>query len=771
MLALLAVFFTALRLTLPMVAEKKSEIEAYLSHKTMHRISIETLDAHWDGLHPGLRIRGLQVFPLDRLRPAMELSEVRISIALLPLLWREFEISTLAVTRPRLALERLSDGRFRVSGFGPVTPTPGAGGDEFIGWLFKQNNLVIENGELQWFDHQDTVAALHLSNVNLTLKNRGEQHRLGASAAFPPGICGDCSIVADVRGNPLLGKNWHGEIYVKAHGLRVHELPKVIREILPGEPHGAINAQLWTEWDAGRPESVRGRFDVDGLRAISTQLAQPISVRQMRADVSWATRSDGWRLDLANFELGLSGPSWSVDRMRIVRRAEDSTIQAKHLELDDISGFIEGVKTQNEFVRMWAALNPGGAVDQFKLRVTGPLFDPLAFSVEARVESLRSSPLGRFPGFRNVSGWLAADTDSGKFDLAARHLVLEMPRIFRAPLRADEAVGRVSWRRHPEDWEVLGDGLRVSGEDGEADGKLVMRIPHGAPSVPHMKLRADFRNGKGEKAARYYPVKQLPPRTLAWMEKSFLGGTITSGHLVYDGRIDNFPFDDGNGKFEVRAHVRDGAYEFLPGWMPIRAAEVDIVVDGRKVLVTGGGKIGGLDLVHAVVRTERDAASGKTRVHASGRARGPISETLAVLRDVKPRGRPLQWKRYLPLGLRAAGDGVLNMDLKIPTDRPMDTQFSGEYRLSQGVLGFARLGTVLQSIEGVARFSEHGPEGGSLTARFLDGDSVIAIVRGEQREHPSWLTEGFRLRDWRRWEISISPSTFPAILIGQPAGV
>ena len=96
------------------------------------------------------------------------------------------------------------------------------------------------------------------------------------------------------------------------------------------------------------------------------------------------------------------------------------------------------------------------------------------------------------------------------------------------------------------------------------NGDFTLSVPRDSARSPTLRMDADFKDLDGAQAARYYPVRHLARTTLAWMERSFVGGQVTKGHLFYDGPVREFPFAAGNGRFEIRAQVRDGVYRFCP---------------------------------------------------------------------------------------------------------------------------------------------------------------------------------------------------------------
>jgi len=81
LLSLLAIAFTVARFTLPAIAERKADAEAYLSRATGQTVRIGALVAQWDGLFPGLRVEQLAVLAPERAAPVVTLDQVRANIS------------------------------------------------------------------------------------------------------------------------------------------------------------------------------------------------------------------------------------------------------------------------------------------------------------------------------------------------------------------------------------------------------------------------------------------------------------------------------------------------------------------------------------------------------------------------------------------------------------------------------------------------------------------------------------------------------------------
>lgn len=742
LLVLLTIVLIIARFLLPMIAGQKQNLEEYLSQRSGHHVRIESLHAYWDGLYPGAQVRGLQVYAADGVRPAIRLSEVRISLALLPLLWGDFEINSLVVVSPSLALERLTDGRFRISGFDPLATVERGQDEKFVGWLFQQGRLEIENGEMQWFDHRETGPALRLARVNLSLRNNGDRHRLGFSARFPDGICDECSLALDISGNPLESPEWDGDIYLRTTQANINALPLIARAKLPDALRGKFALQLQSKWEEGRPVSVRGSVKVSGLRLPVPGWEAPLGIREAGGDVAWRVRRSGWRLDVANPLFSLEGTPWAGGHLRIVHRPEASEFQIRHMDVADITGLVTRLKGEiaesaknipgnaAALFDAWLAIKPEGSVDNFSLRLQGDWMSPANFSLEADIRDGAVLPYQKYPGARGVSGHLSLTRNTGNLRIDSNDMELSLPRVFRAPLAAERVSGDLSWENYADYWLVNGSKLRLSGQDGRGTGKLSLQLPHDHDLSPVLKLRVDFQDGNGAHAARYYPASRLKPATLAWMERSFVAGDITEGYLIYDGPIRDFPFRNRTGKFELRGHVRNGIYRFLPGWEPVKQAEVDVAIDGSEVTVVGGGKIGKLDATQVVVQSRHSGADHHI-VHVGGKVSGPLDETLNVLRESRPEPGSQRWLASLPSGLQGSGPGILSLDITIPLGDVHSTQVQGEYRFMKNALQFAGSPVAAEAVEGRVHFTQAGLHEGNLRARFLGGETVLAAAQRE----------------------------------------
>ncbi|MBI3896690.1 MAG: TIGR02099 family protein [Gammaproteobacteria bacterium] len=708
----------------PEILARQGDIAARISEKAKHIVRAERIEPYWDKLHPGVRFAGVTVLGDDG-RPSVQIDEIRVSFSLLPLLWKQMELHSLVLQRPRVTFMRLADGQVRLAGFTPVA-NAAPSKDKFSDWLLSQRQLEVENGELRWVDARDPAGSLSLSQVDLQLRNSFGRHKFYATAQFPAALCRRGAVRAQIAGDPFIG-SWDGALKVEASGLNIGRLPMLLRERLPTDLRGRVDAELRSDWRAGRLQAVSGEATVAELTLPWPNLPQPLNVRQASAKIDWELEKNGWSLDLARLNLALNGNAWSAGRLQLNETPDEHRLRVKHLNLGDISEFIAGLKLEQPLAQRWLALRPEGSLDNVRLQLNGPLTAPTALDVGAQFARVRIAPYKEFPGFRNVSGRLSAGLTAGEFALDASNVVIDYPNLFRAPLATRYTSGMLHWQRTDDAWHMSGDNLRVQSADANGSGAVEVELPHDRTQSPALRLQVEFKNGNGKNAARYYPTRHLQPSLRTWLESSIQDGHIVSGRLLYDGRVHDWPFAQGQGRFEVQAHIEDGVYRYHPGWAPATNVDADVTVTGSHVVVTGRAQIGVLQTNNLHVELQRPTVASPYEASLHGRLEGPVAEAVRLLQTASPTNA--NWQPYVREIAQASGDGALDLDLRIPLGQHQPA-WHGEYRFTDTALKVAS-GAGLAQANGAVRFTETGIEGGHLQGQFLGGPITLSAARGD----------------------------------------
>jgi uncharacterized protein (TIGR02099 family) len=729
--------FVLARLWLPTLTERKSEIENYLTSTAGSQVRFDTLDTYWDGLNPGVHVRGFQIGPAAPGQPVIRLKEVRLSLAWLPLLTGRIEINSLTLVEPRLAVERGPDGALHISGL-ETADQPEQSEQGVVVWLLRQHEMIIENGQLVWIDRMPVAGRelgkdlerVVVKRVNITLRNDGNRHQLEARADFPRQLCADCRVSADVTGQPFESTDWDGEIALLARDLSLAELPRILRTAVPAALQGHFNLKIVSRWRAGRPAKIEGRAAVKALTLPLPGEPAALSIPAVDTAFVWAGKTDNWHLDLQRLQLALTGPAWNAGRLQLTRHGDDTTLSVDHVDVADLGTFVARLPHEGPVFDWLRTARPGGNLEHVRVEFSNPADAAADYSVEADLRGVRFAPHERIPGVQGLSGRLKASRDGGEFRLASAASRVLLPRVFRDPLDLLSMSTRVSWRQNSENWLVRAEDIALAASDGEVRGSAELRLPKDPQLSPVLDLRAEVVRAVGTHAARYFPLI-LPEGLRAYLEHALVDGRATKGSVVFHGALREFPFRDGKGQFEVRVHVKDGVFAYLPGWSPARDVDADLDFTSRGMMITArAGRVRGLQAGRVVVAIDDFLAPGGAVVRVSGRFAGPVQDAVNVLADSKSEA----FVPYLVPGLRAEGDGVLSLELAVPAHEPKTFTLNGDYQLRNAGLGIPFRNIRLESLRGGIQFTESGLHSGKMSARLLGGETEFRATPGQNKE-------------------------------------
>ncbi|RZL91177.1 MAG: TIGR02099 family protein, partial [Variovorax sp.] len=199
---------------LPHIDLYKPDLERAASRALGNPVTIARVYASWRGLHPNLYLGDVRLHDHAG-RQLLALPSVSATLSWWTFAAFEPRFESLEINRPELDVRRTPDGVLQVAGVRMDSKKEEGGGAD---WLFRQREIVIREGRLDWSDGLRGAPPLALRDVTLVLQNNWTAHRF-ALKATPPGAL---SAPLDVRArftHPAFGARpsdmlrWKGEVY------------------------------------------------------------------------------------------------------------------------------------------------------------------------------------------------------------------------------------------------------------------------------------------------------------------------------------------------------------------------------------------------------------------------------------------------------------------------------------------------------------------------------------------------------------------------------
>lgn len=739
-----AVAFGAARLLLPYADRYSPEISTRVGDVLGQPILIQSLNAEWHGLGPSLVLEDVDVLDADTSEPVLAADKVRLRFNVLASLfhWRPV-FSRITLVGVELMVTRDETGRISVVGLMPdQEPVNDVG--PFADWLFSQGRVSLEDSDIIWRDLHGQGRMLKFTRINVTLRNQDQHHRLEGSVQLPVGAGRALRFIADTEGDPLAPEGNRTRAYVLGEKVDLAELfgPQWLGAV--GAAVGKADFSLWTEWRGYRLHSLQGEVNAQNVRLAAEMpvaegppapaARETMAIQRLAGHFRWNREAAGWHFDGDDILLVRDGKPWRPARLALDYGQDGETPSLRadmsFLRVEDVA-------------RVLALFNVGGAPLQDALRALAPrgeIYDAqlqwrggeaVQYRAYAKFADFAVNAWRAVPAAQSMIGQLWLDEGGGQVALRSARGELNYPALFRGPLPVKTLSGRVAWRLNADGWRVTGRDL-VAGND-DIRGRATLDVAgSGSQPSPFMSLVVEFEDGDASQVARYLPVGVMSASSVDWLDEAIVGARIVSGGALFHGVLADFPFDAGDGRFEVGFHINDGELNYAPGWPRIEGIAGDVLFQGRALeVVATGGRIFHSALQDVAVAIP-DMTAKPMLLSIHGEVQGPTQDKLDYLVASPPLNQRIG--QHLAM-LNAGGNSLLHLDLRLPLGSDDETEVRGSVELTDNTLDVPPLGTVLSQLNGTLRFSQDGLEAEAIQTALLGQPSSINIRTRQTTGH------------------------------------
>lgn len=740
---LLAVALTLARLWLPEAGQYREDIQRWVSEYTGLPVTIGAIHVQWRGLSPRLALDDICLLEKQGVRSVMCFKEAQLSIDLSASIWRgRPEPSNLTVVGANLSVLRNLDGSFTIAGLEGMPPDPHLQA-MLQQWLLSQSYLIVKNSQVYWRD-MNTGRERHFTNVNLDLRNEGQRHQLSGAVILPAGLGDKITFALDLTGNVFQANAWSGRGYVDGAGVDLGQWLDGREAMGLTADKGIADVKLWAEWQYARLQRLTGEASVRDLRLTAGRGPEgdaplaPVDLSTLSGRFAWQRQiRQGWKLDVDRFVLARNGstllPATSF-KATMTRDGQVSMLEAGigRLQLQDAAALLTLTNMLDTSSRAaLAALQPDADLRDAYIRFRSDEGAEHAYAAHARFENFVMQRWKNIPAITGagLNGVLRMDDQSGMIVLAGARAglkpaptIVDFGTLFRGPLSADSPTGHVAWRHQNGVWRIQASDLELRNADLSGRVSGVVDMPDNGAS-PFLDLVANFENGNAEHTSRYLPVDIMPADVVRWLDSAIVSGRVTSGAMVLHGRVSDFPYTHGTGRFEVRFNVIDGILDYAPGWPRLEEIETEVVFSGHSMEINAAG---GKSFDSAIQKTHvaiKDMEAKPAILVIHGKAQGPTADALRFVRE-SPLHETLG--KYLDKA-RADGRSTLDLDVRMPLSSQHSNQIKGAVSFDNSTLIFADGDLDLARVNGVLGFTESSLTARGVHVRLLGQEAVIDV--------------------------------------------
>lgn len=716
MFVLLAILVTLVRVGGPLLNQyRESFIHALLGDSQL-KVSVAQVGLNWTQSGPALELRQLAIVP-DSKRYHIELGKVWVHLDF----WR-----TLNQLKPVFGELILSDGDISLD-FNQSANSDQPEGDAQQGELLR---FLLT--QLSTFEVHDTRLSITtslgelqaFSIAQLRWQNRGKRHQ-GVGKVYLINGVGESAIdlILDIDGPTTRLDRLKGQLYLAANRL---DISPMLARIHAGEPKlgGLLDFQLWSEFDRGQLGNSLLAFGHNHL--VWKDARQP-SLHRISLDggkIQLRREGDDWQLASHDVVFKLDGKPWLQSSLQLERIGERIEGYMPHLDLAHlalVSQLVSAIyPAQSELLRQ---IKPNGQLTDLALQADAQWQD---ISLHGGIANVSLSAWQDVPGFRDLNGEFWLTPKGGSVTLALEKDRVDPARHFKMPIPIDRFSARLDWWREPQGWVLYGQDIALDNQDLT----LASRFRLDLFEHPFLALtgRIDVKNAGH--ADRYFPLQVMDKGLVDYLSGAIKGGQAKGANLLWYGEFRDFPYQQGEGIFQVAVPLVQATYEFFPGWQPLTDLQIDLLFQNAALDMrsrsTRLGKASS-DSVHAWIP---DLSPGG-HLYVNAKVEGEGEAISDYLQDSPLGGSVGQALREIEI--RGPMKGSVKLD--IPLDGESEVKASGDATFSNNRVRVASLDLPLEQVRGRLHYDNEQTRFSNLKASLWNQPLTLDYQGRQHADH------------------------------------
>ncbi|HEH9399134.1 TPA: TIGR02099 family protein [Aeromonas sobria] len=711
---LLAMMVTLVRVGGPLLNQYRESLIHTLLGDSQLKVSVGQVGLDWTQSGPALELQQLAIAP-DSGRFTVQLGKAWVHLDF----WR-----TLNQLKPVFGELILSDGDITLDFSQPANsrePEGDAQQGALLRFLLTQlTTFDVHNTRLSVTTSVGDLRALDIAQ--LRWQNRGKRHQ-GVGKAYLINGVGESTIdlILDVDAPTARLDRLKGQLYL---GARQLDISPILAKIHAGEPKlaGQIDFQLWSEFDHGKLGNTLLEFGNNYLiwKDLKDQGLHRLGLDGGKIQL----RRDGQNWQLASHDVifKLDDKPWLHSRLQLERVGERVQGYVPQIDLDQIaqlSQLVSGIyPAQSELLKQ---SKPKGKLTDLTLQADADWQD---LSLSGQIAHVSLNAWHDLPGFGDLNGEFWLTPKAGSASVALLNDKLDPARHFKEPIPVDRFSARLDWWREAQGWVLYGQDIALD----NPDLTLASRFRLDLFEHPFLALtgRIDVKNAGN--ADRYYPLQVMDKGLVDYLSGALKGGKAKGADLLWYGEFRDFPYEKGEGIFQVAVPLEQATYQFFPGWQSLTDLQIDLLFQNASLDMhsrsTQLGKASS-DSVHAWI----PSLSPGGHLYVDAKVQGEGQAISDYLQDSPLGGSVGQALREIEIRGPLAG----SVKLDIPLDGESEVKASGDATFSNNKVRVASLDLPLEQVQGRLEYDNEQTRFSNLKASLWNQPLTLNY---QGRQHP-----------------------------------
>lgn len=735
------------RLLTPYLNEHRADFERWASQLLNAPVHMGDVRISWNAYVPQLTFSHVTILDNKTNKPNFDIRQIKINVKILEsLIKREPILSYMKISGIDLTIHSIK-GALNIKGFGDIAVSDNLLGgiyeaNEVLSWVFSQPALGLADIHVIFYTRAGVKKSITLNELSLI--NSNNKHLLSGKGTLNQDIPTKVELALDWRGNNLELENIAANVYLYVEGVSLPQWFKQQTWKNLQIKEGLGSAKIWLDWNQGHLQQVQTQLQIYHLSMHSLVTHQTQTVTRLSGNFGW--KRSGKNQVFAGNDILIDLPKhlWPMTSFSLTlplpvdltTKQDHVAAQVSYIDLADVSALAEASGLMPEHLtNLLQAFKPSGQITSLTLDFQNNVaLENNKISGKFNELSLKSWEA--YPGIYGLSGAISWNGKTGALDLDSKNIRFIYASAFNAPLAFKQLTGHVDIKKDKNAiWLVNSKKLALANDDLQMSMNVSAEIPKDESAKVDLTSTIEVSNANH--LVRYFPIKKMEPDLSHWLLQAFHAGKFVEGKLVVQGRVNDFPYTQQNGKFSLYAEGKDLDFGYALGWPSMKKVNGTIQFSGRQMTAEiATGSLQGMAVKNLHIEIPYLGKEKPPLLLLSGAMEGNLAQGMQVIQH-----SPLNDKLSKEImGVQVAGSMQLSVNAKLPIKTPELAAIKGDITLAQADISMPAWNMIINGINGVLHFTEKSIEAPQITAKLWGEPVTLQIHTDASQKAASFIS-------------------------------
>ncbi len=709
------------RFATPYFTPRVPQLSEWVAKQLAYPTLIQEIKLSWEGLSPAVSLHNVEILTQDKKSTALHINKMILRLNVPQLIMRRLQLDELVIDG---AVGGINVSRKDKTISVAKLPQLKFNFEESQSDASFINRLLIQNSSIDVAIDNETP--LSVSQLNLMIE-QGTTLKVRANGDIAGEKVAKVEVMADV---PLWGHR-NNKIYLRWQGGSLNLLGHYLAPQPFTLSHQDADVEVWLDFKDKQHFSLSALLNIQNA-FLEKDKVSTLALGDIAGPLHISVKDDKWDVSTDGLRLSQNEEVNFVLSQQTQANEQKWFFKCQHLNL---AKWQERLSFLALFPQKWAHLQQANAV-QGQLDFASIALSTNQDGIHINKADVVITDLGlkstSYPSFANASFAMTLHDDKGKMLIQSQALSLASQQYFDKPLALTELALVIDWQKIDQDHIFFVDTFKANIFDTplQLEAKLSLLKDK---SLPEVDLMFHVDKMSSNEALALLPAHKMDKDLISWLHSALIGGEHLATTAVLRGNLADFPFDQGEGIFEVVTELDHIHFNYKEGWPALQDFKADLQFRNRALFISAlrgnllNGQLVDADAVIPDLFAKMPELIVDTKIAST------LSEGLAVVKQ-SPLPKALV-KTLAPLHFEGPMNLSLGLEIPLSTKTEAPLKVRGLIEVNKATVGFEDNPNSITELVGTVSFTQDSVKADNLTGKLLSAPAKFSIDSSLNNDH------------------------------------